>query len=117
MSQAERRPGLFEMAIKKIASLTKGYSPEDLANTRRFAAGNILPEDRIVFKTGEISRLTQMATAFRPIGLNELGSIPSAFPSDLLGALQEIETLPDYEIDKRLTFKAKRDLELWKQPA
>lgn len=112
----ERRPGLLvRRAVEKFRSFARGYSPDELANARRFIAGNIQPEDRMVFRTDEISRLTQMATTPRPINSPDDLGISSMYSPYLSEALKEIEKLPDDEVDKRIQSRAKENLQRWKQ--
>lgn len=117
MNITETARNIGHKAKTCLGDLRRGYSDEDLRRELRISHGDILPDDRLRFKSDETERLFIMLSG---VGLHHLLLrdplvLPGYFPGInlFLKQKQQLNELPDADIDQLLTQQARAKLESW----
>lgn len=109
----EQKRGIFQSAVEGIKSLTGKHKQQDILNAQRLLAERITQEDREGYKTDMARRIMEvysvMIRTIDPTGFS--GLLPLACTT----MVQELENLPDEEINKRIRQQAAKKLARWQQ--
>ncbi len=103
-----------------LRDLTRGYSDEDLQNAKRIFRGEINPDDRLKFRLEEANRLLNLLNGVSIYSSPRDFLDPTSIVSSLgikayLESNQQLNDLPDDQIDQILAEQAKVKLHSWHQ--
>lgn len=98
--------------LEAARSLTRDHTQQDVFNAQRLLTGEITPEDREQYKTTVTLNTIIPSVMRRP---PDPTSFLSLLSLECIIIIQELERLPNEEIDRRIRQQAAQQLERWQQ--
>lgn len=101
-----------------MRDLQRGYSDGEILDQRRILAGNVTPDDRLRYRSGELGRLSRLLST-NAVFYSATGDFTTRLavpaPLALLEQVRAVDKLPDDFVDQHLIEQARQKLESWHQ--